>query len=149
MNHGIKFEYIVRGACVREGMLLLCRNVRFGNVYLPGGHIESGEGAADALRREVKEEMGLEGEAARFLGVAENPFVQNGVEIFELNLVFELFMQGVAVETPPRGIEGHIEFFWHPLAHVAESGLRPAALASRIQEWLEGAGPDRFIHKHV
>lgn len=138
-------ELIVRGVCVRDGMLLLCRNIKHRNVYLPGGHIESGEGAVDALRREVEEEMGLKGKAVRFLGVAENHFVQKGVEIAELNLVFELEIEGVGVETPPRGLEGHIEFFWHPLATVAASGLRPAALALRIQGWLEGSDTDRFI----
>ena len=149
MNSEKKSEYIVRGVCVREGMLLLCRNVKVGNVYLPGGHIETGEGADAALRREIMEEMGLKGKAAHFLGAAENHFIQKGVEIFELNLVFELEIEGVDVRTPPRGIEGPLEFFWHPLARVAASGLRPVALALRLQGWLDGADDDRFIPMDV
>ncbi|MGI6749640.1 MAG: NUDIX domain-containing protein [Atribacter sp.] len=41
-------ELIVRGVCVLDGMVLLCRNRKAGNVYLPGGHLEPGEGLAQA-----------------------------------------------------------------------------------------------------
>ena len=33
-------EIISRGVCVHRGHVLLCRNRKRGNVYLPGGHIE-------------------------------------------------------------------------------------------------------------
>ena len=138
-------EFIVRAVCVCEGNLLLCRNIKARNVYLPGGHVESGEGAVTAIRREVREEMGLEAIPGRFLGAAENRFLQKGVEVAELNLVFVVDIAGVGVDTLPRGLEGHIEFFWHPLADVETSGLRPVALACRLQGWFDGTDPDRFI----
>ena len=145
MNSINTTEFIVRAVCVCEGHLLLCRHITARNVYLPGGHIESGEGAIAAIRREVREEMGLEAIPGRFLGAAENRFLQKGVEVTELNLVFAVDMAGVSVDTPPRGLEGHIEFFWHPLADVETSGLRPATLACRLQGWLDGTDSDRFI----
>ncbi len=44
-----------------EGKVLLCRSKKWGDKYVfPGGHIELGEKMEDALRREVKEETGLE-----------------------------------------------------------------------------------------
>ncbi|WP_112270965.1 NUDIX hydrolase [Lentzea terrae] len=45
---------------VEAGRLLVVRSRNKKAFYLPGGKIEPGESPADALRREVKEELGIE-----------------------------------------------------------------------------------------
>lgn len=140
-----KFELIVRGVCLCNGMLLLCRNRKVGNVYLPGGHIELGESAVDALRRELREELAVEGIVTQFLGVAESRFVQAGNEIFELNIVFAVHIECGRVCTLPQSEEAHIEFFWCPLAEVSVSGMLPTLLATRLQGWVDGSDAVRFI----
>ncbi len=45
---------------VEVGRLLVVRARNKKAFYLPGGKIESGESPADALRREVREELGIE-----------------------------------------------------------------------------------------
>ena len=139
-------ELIARGVCVKDGMILLCRNVKRRHVFLPGGHVEFGESAAYALEREVMEEMGLRARAGRFLAAVQSRFMQGGVDVFELNLVFEVEIDGLSTAAAPRSMEGKIEFLWYPAADVAESGLRPEAMAQHIQGWLEDkAFSGRFI----
>jgi ADP-ribose pyrophosphatase YjhB (NUDIX family) len=58
--------------------------------YRPlGGEIEFGERAEDAVRREIREELGCEIEDVRLLGVSENLFTFLGAEGHELVWSFE------------------------------------------------------------
>ena len=85
-------ETIARGVCFREGQLLLCRAKGGATTYLPGGHVEFGETGRQALVREVKEELGLDAQTGKFLGVVENAFTQHGKPHAEINLVYELIL---------------------------------------------------------
>lgn len=58
----------------REDKVLLVTNHVSGKFYLPGGGIEPGERIMEGLRREVKEETGLDLEHERFLYFAEDFF---------------------------------------------------------------------------
>ncbi len=56
----------------RKGEVLLCRSEKWMEKYtIPGGHIELGEGIEEALKREVKEEVGLDVEPLRLLLMQE------------------------------------------------------------------------------
>ena len=130
-EHGI--ETIARGVCVADGHVLLCRPKSGGYTYLPGGHIEFGEKGAEALVREVKEEMGLDSAAGEILGVVESQFVQRGRKHAEISLVYGLEIDGL----PPPGSpvpakEDWIEFVWCPVDRLSEAGLLPAEMAKYV-----------------
>jgi 8-oxo-dGTP diphosphatase len=58
--------------CVEDGRVLLARRADEpfeGRWDIPGGFLEEGEDPLDGLRRELKEETGLDVEPQRFLGV--------------------------------------------------------------------------------
>jgi ADP-ribose pyrophosphatase YjhB (NUDIX family) len=55
---------------------------------LLGGHVEFGEAAIDAVRREVIEETAAEVRDPRFLGVLENRFVYEGEAGHEIVFVY-------------------------------------------------------------
>jgi 8-oxo-dGTP pyrophosphatase MutT (NUDIX family) len=58
MDH--KFIIRCRGIILHEGKLLVVRHAPDGAFWaLPGGHLESGEGIQDCLRRELVEELGV------------------------------------------------------------------------------------------
>ena len=115
-------ETIARGVCLREGRLLLCRAKGGATTYLPGGHIEFGETGRQALVREVKEELGLDAQTGKFLGVVENAFTQHGKPHAEINLVYELILPPNA-EIAAR--EDWIAFEWRDRADLGD--LLPAA----------------------
>lgn len=55
-----------------KGEILLVKSYKWGNKYtVPGGHIELGERSEAAVKREVREEVGLEVEPVKLLLVQE------------------------------------------------------------------------------
>jgi nucleoside triphosphatase len=55
-----------------KGEMLLVRSYKWGTKYtVPGGHIELGERSQTAVKREVREEVGLDAEPVRLLLVQE------------------------------------------------------------------------------
>lgn len=74
--------------------VLLTQRADNGHWCLPGGHMESGESAAEACEREVFEETGLKVRATRLLGVYSNPdqlvIYKDGNKAFFVVLNFEV-----------------------------------------------------------
>lgn len=128
-----KIEILARGLLVAGNHVLLCRNVKHGYRYLPGGHVEPGEAAADALAREFMEESGVAVRAGGLLLTSEHGFMQKGRPRHEIDLVF-------LVEPPPSlvpsdawpSLEPDIAFDWVALSDLGDADLRPAS----ISDWL-------------
>ena len=110
-------ETIARGVCIKDGKILLCRAKGGATTYLPGGHIEFGETGRQALVREVKEELGLDAQTGKFLGVVENTFMQHGKPHAEINLVYELILPSDA-EIAAR--EDWIAFEWRDRSDLGD-----------------------------
>jgi len=73
----MSFPEPVVGAFImnRVGKVLLMRSPKWKGVYVPpGGHIEIGETMEEALKREGREEVGLEIKNIRFIAVYEAIF---------------------------------------------------------------------------
>jgi 8-oxo-dGTP pyrophosphatase MutT (NUDIX family) len=62
----LRLRPAVYGIIVNDGKVLLMRLLRTGKYHPPGGGIGLGEKAEDALRREIREETGIEVEIERF-----------------------------------------------------------------------------------
>jgi 8-oxo-dGTP diphosphatase len=64
------------GILVEDGKILLIKRAAEpfkGQWALPGGRIDDGETAEDCLKREMKEETGLEVEPVRLIGIYSDP----------------------------------------------------------------------------
>ena len=131
-------ETIARGICVKDGHVLVCRNRKVGNFYFPGGHIEFGETGAEALVREVREEMGLDSTAKEFLGCCEHRFDQHGKPHAEINLVYALEIPSITPGQKTPSCEDWIAFEWMSVEELASSSVEPAVLRNRVLGWHTG-----------
>jgi 8-oxo-dGTP diphosphatase len=142
-----QIELIARALIVHQSHVLMCRSVKSGYLYLPGGHIEFSEPASEALNREMIEEAAQRIIVGPLLLTTENTFHDGNQDHHEINLVFhaeladpELFH--VEQLTPGGNLpaiesqEPHIEFDWVDLAAVASLDIRP----TQIRAWLASGG---------
>jgi 8-oxo-dGTP diphosphatase len=127
-------EVIARLALLREGRVLLCRSVKHGYMYLPGGHVEVGESAAAAAEREILEELGASVRADELALISEGCFYAGKRAHHEVNLVFraERPDRWPRALTAPKSLEKGIEFLWVDLAAVTDLDIRPQA----VKAWL-------------
>ena len=60
MPENITLDIVVAGYIVKEGKVLLIHHKKLNNWLPVGGHIEKNETPDGALRREIREELGIE-----------------------------------------------------------------------------------------
>lgn len=70
----LRFRPSVYALIVNQGQLLVVGTRSTGRLFLPGGAVELGEPALDALKREVREETGITIEVGQLLHWSESFF---------------------------------------------------------------------------
>ena len=75
-----------------------------------GGGIDFLEKSVDALKREFKEEVKMDINVGKFLGICENIFTYNGKEGHELILFYEVNIKDVDYKERYHVIDGNSEF---------------------------------------
>lgn len=133
-------EVIARGVCIVDGKILLCYGRKSGISYLPGGHVEFGETAREALVREIREEMGCSSRATTYLGTCEHQFFQQGEPHTEINLLFTLEIPALTDTTDPAAEESWIGFRWVELAQLQDASFQPDALIAVLPQWIDHPG---------
>ncbi len=102
-----------------------------------GGGVEFGERGEEALRRELREELGVTLGTARLAGVVENLFVFEGYPGHEVMLVYETeFADGTLYEKDTfKGIEEEPKIgVWRDLDHPDPAvPLYPPGLLDELQ----------------
>ncbi|MGI6083125.1 MAG: NUDIX domain-containing protein [Limnochordia bacterium] len=119
------FRYLVRAWITSGPYVLVAHESGADNTFLPGGDIEHGEPAKDALQREVMAKIGVLAEVGDLLGACEAAREQDGRLYCELNLVFACHLPGMDKNSVVRSREGNLEFHWVPKEDLASINLTP------------------------
>ncbi|MDX6374543.1 MAG: 8-oxo-dGTP diphosphatase [Nocardioidaceae bacterium] len=130
-----EIELIVRAVIAEGSRLLLAQPAGEAWYFLPGGHIEPGEPAEVALRRELEEELGVQRvHVGGVLAIIENGYTDARGDHHELNLVYR-----VAVDDAIDGSrEAHLSFRWLEKSELHEIDLRPKPVAELLGLGLDG-----------
>ncbi len=73
-------------------LLLTTRGVDpgYGMLDLPGGFINPGETAEDAVKRELHEELGIKVKSLKYINSAPNEYLFKGLTVFTLDMAFQV-----------------------------------------------------------
>ncbi len=138
-----------RAVILDQGHILLCKtlDLPISFYFLPGGHVEHGESAYEAVRRELKEETGSDCQVKRFMGCLEYSFEPGYSSIchnHEYNFIFEMEANDLKIANQIPQLETHIELVWKPLNQLSAIDFRPEPLKELMPQWLNAASSDVF-----
>ena len=137
-NGEITFMYRVGGIAVHDGRLLVEHNVKHDFCFAPGGRVEYGENAVQALSRELDEEFGGGVQIGRLVVFYDLLFELDGIRYQEVGLCFLLELHP---DHPILGREGRFEaaepdlvYEWMSLDDLEEAELFPRFLRELVRD---------------
>ena len=132
-----RFYYCVRAVIIRNGKLLAMRDEAASYYYLPGGKVEFGETAEDAVLREVREELLIQAEIVKALWFGQNFFIEKvkNEQYHEIGLYYLLKISDNDLTQNEFTInEGKhtLQFEWVPLNEIEDKNLYPEFIKAKI-----------------
>ena len=115
---------------------------------LPGGRVELGEASAEALAREMEEELGSTASIGTLRLLIENFFSFNGRQVHELCFYYEVVLNSPPPFIPEsvvhrsRDGEADLEFRWVLPEDLSQFDLKPSALIPLLANV-----PAPFVHR--
>lgn len=135
---------------IADGHLLVIRRVHpvYGEYYVfPGGGIEQEESPAVTVRRELREETGLQGAVGREVMFGTTPQVQTQHYFLVETQKLPVSLPETAEENAPerRRRRGTYEPMWVPLANIAGIKLVPEVITQKLLEFVDKGFPEHAV----
>ena len=104
---GMKLNVRVGIMIIKDNKLLLHKNDNRDNYCLPGGGIKFLESSEEAIKREIKEETGLDITVNEYVSTIENIFERDGIKFHEIYFIYKgSFKEDVDTSKIINNIEG-------------------------------------------
>ena len=135
-----RFNLRVAGVCLDDGHVLLHRHPFEDFWVLPGGRVHHGEATAEAVVREVREELGIEIAVGRLLWIAESFLVMPDEHWHEIGFYYQFALPSDsplrAKGRDHRGHEGPHELVYRlfRVAALPQTPLYPDFLRTALAE---------------
>lgn len=129
-----------------ENESILTMQYRYGEEYvynLPGGNLEFGENMAEALKREMQEELGIEVEIGALAFIGEIHFPEQ--KKHSLHCIFEgKIISGIPTLNPEHTSANAIR--WIPFQHITELNLYPN-VSEALVSWKNQTLENKYLGK--
>ena len=138
------FRYRAGAIIVEDGCVLLVTNKNEDYYYSVGGGVQWGETSEDAVRREVREETGIDYEVDRLAVIHENFFGENkgtlkGLECHEIAHYYLMKPRGTKELNSNSYTHGaKEEMCWIPIEKLGELKAFPSFLKDYLKEKHDG-----------
>lgn len=131
----VRFIHRVAAVVIKDGQILLHHGPGEPFWTLPGGRVEAGEPAEQALILEMREELGIEVRVGRLIWVVENFFREREREYHGLELYFAVTVSLEPSSLEFYGFEGHrrLTFRWFALQETPGMDIRPPFLIQGLR----------------
>jgi mutator protein MutT len=136
----------VGSVVIRDGCALLVRRGQpplEGQWSIPGGKVEPGESLADCVRRELREETGLDVQVGELIEVVESVFRDEGGRVTAHYIILDYLCQAAAGQAP-RAASDALEVALVPEADLPRYRLTAAATRVLKKAFAAGRGPSEI-----
>lgn len=139
------FQFLYRVSCLifnKDKTKVLLFNCEGRKIYLlPGGKVSQKEKSLEALKREIKEELGYDNIEYKFLGVSEEFVKDKGFYNQQIDLIYQGIYKDDILENNFKGLEGDwINFEWIDINKLDNYDIHPQSIKQAIKN------PDKIYH---
>ncbi|MGG3573887.1 NUDIX hydrolase [Bacillus gobiensis] len=143
------FNYRVAGILIKNGHVLLHKDVNDKHWALPGGRVEITEESQSSIKREFREELGIDIKVDRLLWVVENFFEYDRRSFHEIGFYYNILSDENSLLVDKEsfyGVEGErLVFKWMPIEKLEEVALYPEFLRTALNNLPKN--PEHFVEK--
>lgn len=121
------FNYRVAGIAVRDGKILLHKSETDRFWSLPGGRVDMFEFSAEALAREMMEELNCEVKVGNLIAIVENFFQYLNRQYHEIGFYYSMDIVGFSDFSDKTVVESNdtLLFRWHDLETFPDETIYP------------------------